>query len=138
MSGPEVQRTGIPNSYSLAWRLGRVVSIAQQTSSLSTVTDKIIDECGGSKSARRIFTGKIRSVESSLTTSAHSVGKVVIERLSENEMENEADRVDGYAEVHIPFKNENLAVVGKDDEGKETVMLSPLTKISDNSTNFTL
>ncbi|CAG8951986.1 hypothetical protein HYFRA_00000721 [Hymenoscyphus fraxineus] len=122
MSGPEVQRTGIPNSYSLSWRLGRCVSIAQQTSTLSTVTDKIIEECGGSKSARRIFTGKIRSVESSLTTSAHSVGKVIIERLGENEMENEADRVDEFAEVHIPFKNENLAVVGKDESGKETVL----------------
>lgn len=65
-------------------------------------------------------------MQSSLTTSAHSVGKVVVERLSENEMENEEERSGGgYEEVHIPFKNENLAVVGKDDQGQETVRNIP-------------
>ena len=123
MSGPRIQSTGIPNTFSLAWRLGRAVSIAQQTTSLSSVPERIIAECGGAKSAKRIFTGKIRSVESSLTTTAHSVGKVVIERLGEGEVEDEGERNSGtgWKEVHIPFMNENLAVVGQDEGGKETV-----------------
>ena len=123
MSGPEIQRTAIPNTYSLAWRLGRCVSIAQQTSSLSTVTEALIRECGGPQSARVIFQGKIRSVESMLTTTAHSVGKVVIERLGEGESENESERGlgGGFKEVSVPFMNENLAVVGVDAEGTEKV-----------------
>lgn len=126
VSGAEIQRTAIPNSYSLAWRLGRCVSIAQQTSSLSVVTDSIIKECGGPESARVIFQGKIRSVESMVTTTAHSVGKIVIERLGEGESENESERDIGgkWKEVNIPFMNENLAVVGVDEGGNETVSLS--------------
>ena len=128
MSGPRVQNTGIPNTYSLAWRLGRAVSIAQQTTSLSSVPERIIAECGGAKSARRVFTGKIRSVESSLTTTAHSVGRVIIERLRDGEIEDAGDRNAGmeWEEVHIPFMNENLAVLGRDDKGEETVRPFPL------------
>jgi len=122
MSGLAIQKTGIPNTYSLAWRLGRAVSVAQQTSSLSTVTEKIIDQFGGTKSAKAIFTGKMRSVESSLTTSAHSVGKVIIERLGEGEMESDNDRESEFTEVHIPFTNENLAVVAKSEDGSEKVL----------------
>jgi len=118
-----VQNTAIPNTYSLAWRLGRAVSIAQQTTSLSSVPERIIAECGGDKSARRVFTGKIRSVESSLTTTAHGVGKVIVERLGEDEVEVEDERnaAVGWDEVHIPFMNENLALVGRNKGGKETV-----------------
>ncbi|KAH8586429.1 hydantoinase/oxoprolinase [Bisporella sp. PMI_857] len=122
LDGVQAQRTSIPNSYSLAWRLGRVVSIAQQTSSLSSVPNKIIEECGGNKSAKRLFTGKIRSVESSLTTTAHSVGKVIIERLSDNEIESADERQASYTEVHIPFMNENLAILAKSENGEEMVL----------------
>jgi DUF917 family protein len=113
---------GIPNTYSLAWRLGRVVAISQQAASLSTVGDDIIKECGGEGSARRIFQGKIRSVESNLTSTAHSIGKVTIERLGDNEVENDSDRLEGPMEVIIPFMNENLAAIAVDEEGKETVL----------------
>lgn len=58
-----------------------------------------------------------------VTTTAHSVGKIVIERLGEGESENESERgLSGrWKEVNIPFMNENLAVVGVDEEGSETV-----------------
>lgn len=86
------------------------------------MTDSLIAECGGPQSAKRVFQGKIRSVESSLTTTAHSVGKVVIERLGEDEVESDADRGGvGLVEVSIPFMNENLAVIGKTEDGKEEV-----------------
>jgi len=58
-----------------------------------------------------------------LTTTAHSVGKIVIEKLGEGEAENEGERgmAGGFKEVRIPFMNENLAVVGVNEEGVETV-----------------
>ncbi|KIV97478.1 hypothetical protein PV10_01229 [Exophiala mesophila] len=122
LSGREMKDFGIPNTHSLAWRLGRVVAQAQQSNMLSTLPEKLIAECGGPGSARRLFTGKIRGVESGLTTTAHSVGKVTIEALSEEEVENEADRQGDWKEIVIPFMNENLAVIGKDTNGQETIL----------------
>jgi DUF917 family protein len=116
-----MKAAGIPNTYSLSWRLGRVICLAKQTASLSTVTDALIKECGGSKSAQSLFQGKIRSVESNVTNTAHSIGKVTIERLGENEMESEADKEGEWSEVVIPFMNENLAIIGKNERGEETV-----------------
>jgi len=124
LTGKEMRDYGIPNTHSLAWRLGRVVSIAQQSASLSTLADALIEECGGPETARRLFTGKIRSVESGLTKTAHSVGKVTIEALSEDETENDADKSENWSEVVVPFMNENLAVLGRDEHGQETVSAS--------------
>jgi DUF917 family protein len=112
---------GIPNTHSLAWRLGRVVCRAQQENTLSALPEALIAECGGPETARRLFTGKIRSVESGITATAHSVGKVIIEALAEGEMESEAERQEAWTEVVVPFMNENLAVIGKDKAGQETV-----------------
>lgn len=58
-----------------------------------------------------------------LTTTAHSVGKIVVERLGEGEAENEGERgvAGGFKEISIPFMNENLAVVGISEDGVETV-----------------
>lgn len=123
LSGREMRDYGLPNTHSLAWRLGGVVCLAQQSASLSTLADALIEECGGPKTAQRLFTGKIRSVESGLTKTAHSVGKVTIEALSEDESESAADRSDAWSEVVVPFMNENLAVLGKDKSGQETVSL---------------
>lgn len=121
LTGREMKDVGIPNTHSLAWRLGRVVAQAQQSNMLSTLPEKLIAESGGPGSARRLFTGKIRGVESGLTTTAHSVGKVTIEALSEEEVEGEADREGNWKEIVIPFMNENLAAIGKDSNGQETV-----------------
>jgi DUF917 family protein len=112
---------GIPNTFSLAWRLGRVVCQAKQAASLSTIAEVLIRESGGSKSARLVFQGKIRAVESSLTATAHSLGRVTIERLSEDEIESDADKQEGYGEAVVPFMNENLAVIAKMESGEETV-----------------
>jgi hypothetical protein len=83
--------------------------------------EALIEECGGPETARRVFTGKIRSVESGITATAHSVGKVTIEALGEDEMESEADHEDSWTEILVPFMNENLAVIGKNRAGQETV-----------------
>ena len=123
LSGTNMQDVGIPNSFSLAWRLGRVVAKAQRAASIATVTDALIEESGGSKSARRIFQGKIRGVASKITATAHSLGEVTIERLSDDEMETDADKVEAWSEVVVPFMNENLAVIAKNSKGEETVRI---------------
>ena len=123
LTGKAMRDYGIPNTHSLAWRLGRVVCSAQQAATLSTIPDALIEECGGQESAQRLFTGKIRNVESGLTKTAHSVGKVTIEALSEEEAETDADKSDDWSEIVVPFMNENLAVIGKNRAGQETVSL---------------
>ncbi|KAK2774478.1 hydantoinase [Colletotrichum kahawae] len=122
--GKLMREVGIPNTYSLAWRLGRVVALAQQAGTVSTVTKDLIEAAGGPSSAKVLFQGKIRGVESTLTTTAHSLGKVTVERLSESEMETDTDRIgEDLKEVVVPFMNENLGVLGKLEDGTERVSL---------------
>ncbi|KAM0334518.1 hypothetical protein ACHAQA_001547 [Verticillium albo-atrum] len=125
LSGARMRRDGIPNTFSLAWRLGRVVRRAQVESRMGTVTDALIAEAGGARSARRVFTGKIRGVETRITETGHSLGEVVVEGLGEDEVESEAERArdgEGWKEVRVPFMNENLAVIAKGADGKETML----------------
>lgn len=122
LSGTEMKTSGISYSHSLAWRIGRAVCVTRQSASLSTLPEALIAECGGNRSAKRLFQGKIRGVESVLTDTAHSLGKVTIEALSEDEMETEADRSAEYSEVVVPFLNENLAVIGKAGSGEDVVL----------------
>lgn len=114
LSGAKFRSAGIPNTFSLAWRLGRVVRRAQVESKLGTVVDALIEEAGGPAAARRVFTGKVRGVETRITETGHSLGEVVIERLGDDEVETVTDRgEDSWTEVRVPFMNENLAVVAK-------------------------
>ncbi|TDZ33815.1 putative D-/L-hydantoinase subunit A [Colletotrichum spinosum] len=121
--GKLMRDVGIPNTYSLAWRLGRAVALAQRAGTVAAVARAIVDAAGGAGSARVLFQGKIRGVESTLTASAHSLGKVTVERLGEGEMETDADRVgEGLRAVVVPFMNENLAVLGTLEDGSEQVL----------------
>ncbi|KAL9942027.1 hypothetical protein ACHAPW_004386 [Verticillium nonalfalfae] len=125
LSGARMRRDGIPNTFSLAWRLGRVVRRAQVESRMGTITDALVAEAGGARSARRVFTGKIRGVETRITETGHSLGEVVIESLGEDEVESEAERAregEGWKEVRVPFMNENLAVLAKGTDGAETML----------------
>lgn len=126
LSGSKFRAAGIPNTFSLAWRLGRAVRRAQASSSLSRVTDDLIAEAGGPGAARRVFTGKIRGVETKITETGHSLGEVVIERLSDDELETETERVGGdWAEVRVPFMNENLAAVGRAADKEQVLATVP-------------
>ncbi|TDZ20560.1 putative D-/L-hydantoinase subunit A [Colletotrichum orbiculare MAFF 240422] len=121
--GKLMRDVGIPNTYSLAWRLGRAVALAQRAGTVAAVARDIVDAAGGPGSARVLFQGKIRGVESTLTASAHSLGRVAVERLGEGEMETDADRVGGgLRAVVVPFMNENLAVLGTLEDGSEQVL----------------
>ncbi|KAL2752935.1 hypothetical protein ACRALDRAFT_2055338 [Sodiomyces alcalophilus JCM 7366] len=125
LSGRKMREAGIPNSFSLAWRLGRAVRRCQLNSTLGTVTDALIEAAGGGKSARTVFTGKIRGVKTRITDTGHSLGEVVVRRLAEDEVEDEGvggKSQDDWAEVRVPFMNENLAIVGKSAEGEEQVL----------------
>ncbi|EEY16592.1 hydantoinase [Verticillium alfalfae VaMs.102] len=125
LSGARMRRDGIPNTFSLAWRLGRVVRRAQVESRMGTITDALVAEAGGARSARRVFTGKIRGVETRITETGHSLGEVVIEGLGEDEVESEAERAregEGWKEVRVPFMNENLAVLAKGTDGAQTML----------------
>lgn len=130
-SGPplpasRVREVGIPNTFSLAWRLGRAVAIAQQQQmGPASITDALIRAAGGQDSAAVVFRGKIRSVETKITATAHSLGKVIIEKLDDGE-DDGGNGVDGlgreFDEIEVPFMNENLCVVGrKRADGSEKV-----------------
>jgi hypothetical protein len=133
LSGAKFKRVGIPNTFSLAWRLGRVVRRAQVDATLGSVTNAIVAEVGGSTSARRLFMGKIGGVETKITDTGHSLGEVIIEKLADDEVEQGVDLGspgDGWKEVRIPFMNENLAVIAKGDSGGENVSVSILSLAS--------
>lgn len=123
LSGAKFRSVGIPNTFSLAWRIGRAVRRAQDESALGTVTDAIVDEVGGAASARRVFVGKVRGVDTKITATGHSLGEVVVERLGEDEVEGDAesDGSEGWSRVTVPFMNENLAVIARGSGGEEKV-----------------
>lgn len=80
-------------------------------------------------SAKKIFTGKIHAVETKITETGHSLGEVVVKKLSDDEVEQDADRGLGAAsedwtEVRVPFMNENLAIYAKGADGSEKVCLN--------------
>lgn len=122
ISGKKMRDVGIPNTFSLAWRLGRAVAVARQAGHVAGVPRALIAAAGGERSAKVLFQGKIRGVRSTLTTTAHSLGEVTVERLADSEMETDVDRIgEGLVEIVVPFMNENLVVKGKMEDGSEKV-----------------
>ncbi|OAX80456.1 hypothetical protein ACJ72_05210 [Emergomyces africanus] len=122
ISGSDMRRFGITNTHSLAWRLGRAVSIARQEAHLFSVADDIIREFGGEQSAKVIFRGKIISVEHSLSATAHTTGKVVLQQLSPDELGMDGMELllsKGPERVVVEFVNENLSVKGINFDGSE-------------------
>lgn len=111
----------------MAWRLGRVVRRAQINSALGSVADALIAEAGGPASARRVFAGKIRGVETVITETGHSLGHVVVGRLGDDEVDGGTEQTrqedKKWTEVRVPFMNENLAVLAMGEDGQEKVRL---------------
>ncbi|TLD29327.1 hypothetical protein PspLS_03572 [Pyricularia sp. CBS 133598] len=142
ITGAEMKRFGIPNTFSLAWRLGRAVMAAKSGPhawSFADVARSIIAECGGQRCCRVLFRGKMRGVESRITTTAHSIGQVTIERVDEGDDDDglcDGQDAGSVTEVKVPFMNENLSVVGRKADGGEQVlaMVPDLIMILDIST----
>lgn len=88
----DVNHRVIKNSVSLAWRIGRAVSIARQSSDTANVARYIIDSVGVD-SAKEMFRGKIVAVEKKLQK-GYVFGEVVIQGEHQT--------------MRIPFQNENL------------------------------
>lgn len=124
MTGEQVQRYGIINSCSLAWRIGRCIATAQATNSISTVAEAIVTEAGGHEAATILFRGKIMAVERRLYK-GHSYGEIVVRSMPPQEVElgyqSAAERGD---ELRIPFKNENILAEYTDRQGHTRVMAS--------------
>jgi hypothetical protein len=64
-------------------------------------------------------------VDNTITETAHSLGQVVIKKLSADEAERglKNDYEGDWEEIKIPFMNENLAVIAKGINGEEKVCL---------------
>jgi DUF917 family protein len=106
----KVTKYGVLNTCSLAWRIGRCIALAEATNSISTVAESIIEEAGGSSSAKVLFGGKIVEVERRLHK-GHSYGTVHISSLSESDIETKTNQEPALAQggqMRIPFKNENI------------------------------
>lgn len=114
-SGAEYKRWAIHNTISQSWRIGRAVHLARLFNGLDTMTESIINACGGPDAAKVLWRGKIVSVKRTLRK-AHLYGECVIEGEG------------GFSfsgHVVIPFKNENIAAI-KTSPSNEPTDSTPL------------
>ncbi|KAL9089278.1 MAG: hypothetical protein Q9165_005846 [Trypethelium subeluteriae] len=126
-----VRGCAVINSYSLAWRIGRCIAVAEYTNTLSRVAEAIVEEAGGPESAKILFRGKIVGVERRLWK-GHSYGEVVIASTSpEEEADEDGPAVSEYMStvarggiLKVPFKNENILAEHTDETGKQSVIAS--------------
>ncbi|KAK0658398.1 Hydantoin utilization protein A [Lasiodiplodia hormozganensis] len=128
ITGAETRRWVVEHTISLAWRIGRAVHKARHSNRIDTVAESIVDEVGGSGSAKVLFKGKIIGVERKLRN-GHVYGEVVIEATAAD-LNGDGGPAEGKREfegtVRIPFKNENIAAFKvKDDGSEETLAIVP-------------
>ncbi|KAJ0356150.1 hypothetical protein COL154_011084 [Colletotrichum chrysophilum] len=141
----KVKKFGVLNTVSLAWRIGRCVSLCQATNTMSTVAESIINEAGGSEAAKVLFRGKIMRVERRLFK-GHSYGEVHIaafESGDEDEAASVKDRASAVAQggmLKVPFKNENILAEHTSEDGKTSILAAvpDLISILDNESGRAL
>lgn len=111
---------GVTNTLSLAWRIGRSLARCRQEGKMHTVVEQIIDEIGGSSTAKILFRGKITAVERRIYK-GHSFGEIVIRQMQESEEEaaHTTPAVATGGTLKIPFKNENIYAKHIADDGTE-------------------
>ena len=114
VSGANTKKWVVENTMSLAWRIGRAVTLSRCTKSVDTVAESIIAEVGGPESARVLFKGKIVGVERVLRM-GHAYGEVIIEAATGGDLKAAKGR------LVIPFKNENIYARKEDADGKGEV-----------------
>ncbi|KAJ4998387.1 putative D-/L-hydantoinase subunit A [Colletotrichum sp. SAR 10_66] len=141
----KVKKFGVLNTVSLAWRIGRCISLCQATNTMSTVAESIIKEAGGSEAAKVLFRGKIMRVERRLFK-GHSYGEVHIaafESGDEDEAASVKDRAAAVAQggmLKVPFKNENILAEHTSEDGKTSILAAvpDLISILDNESGRAL
>ncbi|KAI5211139.1 hypothetical protein AUEXF2481DRAFT_46721 [Aureobasidium subglaciale EXF-2481] len=126
-----VRTSGVLNTMSLAWRIGRCIALAEATNTMSTVAEAIVNEAGGSESARILFRGKITQVERRVYK-GHSHGSITITGTEEDEegaattAANRMPAMRSGGTLKIPFKNENIFAEHTSKSGeKEYLALVP-------------
>lgn len=130
-----VIKYGILNTLSLAWRIGRCIARARTTNTLNTVVEQIVEEIGGSKTAKVLFRGKIVNVERRLYK-GHSYGEITIRQTDESELESTTSIQEAVATggvLKIPFKNENIYAkhIAEDGTEKYIAMVPDLISVLD-------
>ncbi|KAL5628396.1 hypothetical protein BROUX41_003144 [Berkeleyomyces rouxiae] len=123
VSKSELQTRAIRNFISLAWRLGRAVSISQATSTTSTAPKRIISEFGGPGNAGKIFQGKIVGIGQYLFK-GHTYGRLVVDQMAQDESSQEESETGDFVRVEIPFVNENLVLYGITANGERKALAS--------------
>ncbi|KAH9886838.1 hypothetical protein F4778DRAFT_440929 [Xylariomycetidae sp. FL2044] len=134
VSGANTKAWVVENTISLSWRIGRAVALSRCCNTIETVAESIVDEVGGSESARVLFKGKIVGVER-VTRIGHAYGEVVIESTEEKktkeqkQADGEEEKANGGAvfrrrrdRLVIPFKNENILAKKVDGDGNEYIL----------------
>lgn len=117
-----VEKYGVLNTMSSAWRIGRCINRAKSNDTIGTVTDQIIDELGGPSAVKLLFTGKIIRVERKLLK-GHSYGEVIIEEMPADEEDNRNvlyAPVARHGQLRVPFKNENIYAKHIAEDGTES------------------
>lgn len=115
VSGANTKKWVVENTMSLAWRIGRAVALARCTNTIDNVAESIIEQVGGSQSAKVLFKGKIVGVERVLRM-GHAYGEVKIESTSDDGSEASKEK------LVIPFKNENIYAKKVYPDGVEEVV----------------
>ncbi|KAH8913122.1 hydantoinase [Coniochaeta sp. PMI_546] len=117
VTGDETKRWAVQHTISQAWRIGRAVDRARRNNRVDSVAESIIDECGGAKSARVLWKGKIVGVQRTLRT-GHIYGECIIEggevagAVESNALvPTGTEKQEFVGRVKIPFKNENIGVI---------------------------
>ena len=137
-----VQKYGVINTCSLAWRIGRCIATAQQTNTVSKVAESIIEEAGGKEAAKVLFRGKIIAVERRLHK-GHSHGEITISVTTDDLDDAVLGRMEAVAPVgslRIPFKNENILAEHTNDakEKKIIATVPDLISVLDAGTGYAL
>jgi len=125
-----VKEFAVKNSYSLAWRIGKQIAYSQQTNSTDQVVDRIINEVGGLSSAKKLFTGKITSVEQKLYK-GHSYGQIIITAFGADEQDDSTSNipfVENKGTLRIPYKNE-IMYAEHEYESNKKVRYLPLPSL---------
>lgn len=122
-TGEAARKYGVAKTVSLAWRIGRAIARAEARNSISTVADAIVNEVGGSQSAKVLFRGKISSIERTVKKGL-SVGVLHVVPTAAEDEEGSAS-VAPVAEggtLRIPFVNENILAEHVPERGESRVL----------------
>ncbi|KAJ7584873.1 hypothetical protein C8J56DRAFT_137101 [Mycena floridula] len=120
-SGVKTKEYVVENTISLAWRIGRAVALCRAQNDISHVAERIIEQVGGSESARVLFKGKIVGVERK-TVKGHVYGEVVID--AADVTDGQGSEVEFSGKIRVPFKNENIICETIQPDGSAVVIAS--------------